>query len=154
MSGLQCSPRIAALNGYPDAPAIAAHSTSTMPSSSRLATRTRPWLSFLSVFTSIGYLWTFATTNSYSIDEQFSFVAHFSNDFYQLMAYLMTQSMKSVIKFMLKQHQMNPLLIHRCYNKRISNSFSRQWKLNLMTMKLANTGTLWSAMTYHLVQGQ
>jgi hypothetical protein len=55
-----------------------------MPSSSRLATRTRPWLSFLSVFTSIGYLWIFVSTNSYPVDEQFSFVAHVSNDFKSL----------------------------------------------------------------------
>ncbi len=84
MSGLRCSPRIAALNGYHDAPAIAADLTSTMPSSSRQATRTRPRLSFLSVITFIGSLWNFATTNSYSVDEQVSFVARFSNNFDKL----------------------------------------------------------------------
>ncbi len=80
-SGLQRSPRIAALNGPHDDPAIATYSTSTTPSSSRQTTTTKPRLSFLSVFTSVGYLWTFATTNSYPVDEQSSFVAQFSNDF-------------------------------------------------------------------------
>jgi hypothetical protein len=83
-SGLQRSPRIAAFNGPHDVPDIATYSTSPMPSSSRRTTRTMPRLSFLSVFTSVGYLWTFATTNSYAVDEQFSFVAQFSNNFDQL----------------------------------------------------------------------
>ena len=38
---------------------------------------------FLS-FPSVGYLWTFATTNYYPVIEQFSFVARFSNDFDRL----------------------------------------------------------------------
>jgi hypothetical protein len=80
-SGLQHSPRIAALNGPHDVPDIANYSISTKPSSSRQITRTRPQLSFLSVFNSVGYLWTFATTNSYPVDEQFFFVARFSNVF-------------------------------------------------------------------------
>jgi hypothetical protein len=42
MSGLQHSQRIAALNGQYDAPAIATYSTSTMPSLSRRATRSKP----------------------------------------------------------------------------------------------------------------
>jgi hypothetical protein len=46
-SGLQRSPRIAALNGPHDVPDIATYSTSTTPSLSRQTTRTRPRLSFL-----------------------------------------------------------------------------------------------------------
>jgi hypothetical protein len=39
--------------------------------------------SFLSVINSVGSLWTVATTNSQSDDEQFSFMACFSNNFDQ-----------------------------------------------------------------------
>ncbi len=44
--------------------------------------------------------------------------------------------MKSFIKFMPTQYQMNPLLIHRCYGKRISNSSLMQWRVNLKTTYL------------------
>jgi hypothetical protein len=123
MSGLQCSSITSALNSPHDVPAIATYSTSTMLSSSRQVTRTRPQLSFLSVFTSISYLLTFATTNTYPVDEQFLFVARISNNIDQLNGYLMTKSMKSVIKFMLTQQQTIPLLICRCYDKKISFFF-------------------------------
>jgi hypothetical protein len=148
-SGLQCSPRIAALNGAIDVLAIVAYSCSTMPSSSRQTMRTRPRRSFLSVFNCVGFLWTLATTNSHSDDEQFSFMAQSQTTLINQMAYLMTQSKKSVIKFMLAQYQTNPLLICKCYGKRISNNFLKQLKLNSMTAKLANTGILWSTKSYH-----
>jgi hypothetical protein len=82
--GLWRSPRLAALNQANDLPAIVAYSTSTMPLSSRQIMIQQPRLSFLSVFNSVGSLWTFATTNSHTNDDQFSFAAHFSNDFDQL----------------------------------------------------------------------
>ncbi len=51
-----------------------------MPTSSWQIARPRPQLSFLLVFNLVGSLWTFATTNSHTENETFSFVAHFSND--------------------------------------------------------------------------
>jgi hypothetical protein len=41
----------------------------------------KPKLSFLSVFKSVGALWTFAPQNSHSTNEHFSFVAQISNNF-------------------------------------------------------------------------
>jgi hypothetical protein len=78
-SGLRQSPQIAALNNNNDIPAIAAYTTSTMPTSSRQIARPRPRLSFLLVFNMVGSLWTFATTNSHTDNETFSFVTRISN---------------------------------------------------------------------------
>jgi hypothetical protein len=80
-SGLWRSPQIAALNNNNDVLAIAAYTTSIMPTSSRRIARPRPHLSFLLVFNLVGSLWTFSTTNSHTDSEMFSFVAHFSNNF-------------------------------------------------------------------------
>jgi hypothetical protein len=79
-SGLRQLPQFAALNNNNSVPAIVACTTSTMPISSRQITRPRPHHSFLLVFNLVGSLWTFATTNSHSDNEMFSFVAHFSNN--------------------------------------------------------------------------
>jgi len=84
-SGLRRSPRLAALqNSNTDAPAIAAYTSSTTPSASRLFSKPRPRLSFLSVFNSVGSLWTFATTTSHANYETYSFVARLSNDYNRL----------------------------------------------------------------------
>ncbi len=80
-SGLRQSPQLAALTNNNNVPAIAAYTTSTMPTSSRRIARPRPRLSFLLVFNLVGSLWTFTTTNSHTDNEKFSFVAHFSNNF-------------------------------------------------------------------------
>jgi hypothetical protein len=85
ISGLRRSPRLAALqNSNTDAPAIAAYTSSTTPSASRLFSKPRPRLSFLSVFNSVGSLWTFATTTSHANYETYSFVARLSNDYNRL----------------------------------------------------------------------
>jgi hypothetical protein len=52
-----------------------------MPISSRQTARPRPRISFLLVFNLFGSLWTFATTDSHTVNEMFSFVACFSNNF-------------------------------------------------------------------------
>jgi hypothetical protein len=84
-SGLRRSPRLAALqNNNTDAPAIAAYTSSTTPSASRLSFKPRPRLSFLSVFNSVGSLWTFATMTSHANYETYSFVARLSNDYNRL----------------------------------------------------------------------
>ena len=62
---------------------IAAYTTSPMQLPSRWLTPSKPKLSFLSVFNSVGALWTFAPQNHHS-NEQFSFVAQTSNDFEQI----------------------------------------------------------------------
>ena len=74
-TGLQRSPRLAALQNNNDAPAIAAYTSSTTPSLSRLFSKPRPRLLFLSVFNLVGFLWTFATTSSHANHETYSFVA-------------------------------------------------------------------------------
>jgi hypothetical protein len=74
-SGLRRSPQLAALQNNNDAPAIAAYTSSTIPSVSRLFSKPRPRLSFLSVFNSVGSLWTFATTTSHADYATYSFVA-------------------------------------------------------------------------------
>jgi hypothetical protein len=71
-SGLQQSPRILALNNNNNVLAIAANTTSTMPTSSRQIARPRQCLSFLLVFNLVGSLCTFATTNSHTDSETFS----------------------------------------------------------------------------------
>jgi hypothetical protein len=78
-SGLRQSLQIAALNNNNDIPAIVANTTSTMPTSSRQIVRPRLPLSFLLVLNLVGSLWTFATTNSHTDNETFSFLARFSN---------------------------------------------------------------------------
>ena len=84
-SGLRRSPRLAALqNNHTDAPGIAAYTSSTTPSATRLFSKPRPRLSFLSVFNSVGSLWTFATTTSHANYETYSFVAGLSNDYNRL----------------------------------------------------------------------
>jgi hypothetical protein len=86
-SGLRQSPRIAAINNGAnhDGTAIAAYTTSTTQLSSRRITRQKPKLSFLSVFNSVGALWTFAPLNSHSNNEEnFSFAARISHDFEQI----------------------------------------------------------------------
>ena len=84
-SGLRRSPRLAALqNNHTDAPGIAAYTSSTTPSATRLFSKPRPRLSFLSVFNSVGSLWTFATTTSHANYETYSFVARLSNDYNRL----------------------------------------------------------------------
>jgi hypothetical protein len=81
-SGQWQSPRIAAMinranhNGLK----IAVYTTSPMQLPSRRITPSKPKLSFLSVFNSVGALWTFAPQNHHS-NEQFSFVAQISNGF-------------------------------------------------------------------------
>jgi hypothetical protein len=84
--GLQRSTQIAALNNNNDVPAIGAYTTSTTPNSSRQIARPRPCLSFflVLVFNLVGSLWTFATTNSHTDNEMFSFVACFLNNFDRL----------------------------------------------------------------------
>jgi hypothetical protein len=75
-AGLRQSPRIAELNRVTkDGPEIAAYTSSTMQLKSRQTTRSKPKLSFLSVFNSVGALWTFATTIPHSDYEHLSFVA-------------------------------------------------------------------------------
>jgi hypothetical protein len=84
-AGLWRSPRIAELNRITqDGPAIAAYTSSTTQLKSRRTTRLKPKLSFLSVFNSVGALWTFATTNPHSDYEHLSFVAQIENDFEQI----------------------------------------------------------------------
>jgi hypothetical protein len=74
-SGLYQSPRIAALkNANSNCLAIAAYSVSTMQLPSRHM-RPKPELSFLSVFNLVGSFWTFATGDTHSQNEQFSYVA-------------------------------------------------------------------------------
>jgi hypothetical protein len=51
---------------------------------SQWTTRSKPKLSFLSVFNSVGALRTFATTNPHSDYEHLSFVARTANDFEQI----------------------------------------------------------------------
>ncbi len=83
-SGLQRSPRLAALQLNLDSPSIATYTSSTIPSSSRLISKPRPRLSFLSVFNLIGSLWTFATMGSHIDDNTLSFVARLLNDYDRL----------------------------------------------------------------------
>ena len=83
-TGLRQSPRLAALQHNNDAPEIAAYTSSATPSVSRLFSKPRPRLSFLSVFNLVGSLWTFATTTSHADHETYSFVARLSNDFDRL----------------------------------------------------------------------
>ena len=84
-SGLRRSPRLAALqNNHTDAPGIAAYTSSTTPSATRLFSKPRPRLSFLSVFNSVRSLWTFATTTSHANYETYSFVARLSNNYNRL----------------------------------------------------------------------
>ncbi len=83
-TGLRRSPRLAALQNNNDAPAIVAYTSSTTSSLSRLFSKPRPRLSFLSVFNLVGSLWTFATTSSHADHETFSFVAQLSNNYDQL----------------------------------------------------------------------
>jgi hypothetical protein len=80
-SGLQQSPRLAALQNNNNAPAIAAYTTSTLPISSQFFTKPRPQHLFLLVFNLVGSLWTFATTSSHMDNETFSFLACFLNDY-------------------------------------------------------------------------
>jgi hypothetical protein len=74
-SGLRRSPRLAALQNNNDAPEIAAYTSSTTPSFSRLFSKPRPRLSYFLVFNLVGSLWTFATTTSHADHETYSFVA-------------------------------------------------------------------------------
>ncbi len=80
-SGLRRLPRLAALRDNNNVPAIVAYTSSTTPSFSRLFTKPRPRLLFISVFNLVGSLWTFATTSSHIDNETFFFVASFSNDY-------------------------------------------------------------------------
>ncbi len=80
-SGLRQSLRLAALQHNNNALAIAAYTTSTIPILSRLFTKPRPRLLFLSVFNLVGSLWTFATTSSHMVNETFSSAACFSNNY-------------------------------------------------------------------------
>ncbi len=83
-SGLRQSPRIAGINNGANhnGPEIAAYTSSTTQQSSRWITQQKPKLSFLSVFNSVGALWTFAPQNSHSNnEEQYSFAARISHDF-------------------------------------------------------------------------
>ncbi len=83
-SGLRRSSRIAAINNGAnhDGPAIAAYTVSTTQLPSQQITRSKPKLSFFSVFNSVGALWTFAPQNSHSNNEvHFSFAAQISHDF-------------------------------------------------------------------------
>ncbi len=84
-AGLRRSPRIAVLNGVTqDGPAITAYTSSTTQLKSWRITRSKPKLSFLSVFNSVGALWTFATMNPHSDYEHLSFAAQIANDFEQI----------------------------------------------------------------------
>ncbi len=74
-SGLRRSPRLAALQNNNDAPEIAAYTSSTTPSFSRLFSKPRPRLSYFLVFNLVGSLWTFATTTSHAYHETYSFAA-------------------------------------------------------------------------------
>ncbi len=84
-SGQQQSPRIAAMinranhNGLE----IVAYTTSPMQLPLRRITPSKPKLSFLFVFNSVGALWTFAPQSHHS-NEQLSFVAQISNNFEQI----------------------------------------------------------------------
>ena len=84
MTGLQRLPRLAVLQNNNDAPAIAAYTSSTTPSLSRLFSKPRPRLLFLSVFNLVGSLWTFTTTSSHAARETFSFVVQLLNNYDQL----------------------------------------------------------------------
>ncbi len=78
MSGLRCSPRIAALpNANSGGPDIVAYSVSTKQSRQM---RPKPQLSFLSVFNLVGSFWTFATRDTHSEKEQFFYVAQILHD--------------------------------------------------------------------------
>jgi hypothetical protein len=77
-SGLRWLARLAVLQNNNDAPAIAAYISSSV---SRLFSKPRPRLLFLSVFNSVGSLWTFATTTSHVDHETYSFVARLSNNY-------------------------------------------------------------------------
>jgi len=85
-SGLLQSPRIASLDGVTqNDPAISAYTSSTPQLKTRRNTRSKPKLSFLSVFNSVGARWNFATIlNPHSEYEHFSFVARTANDFEQI----------------------------------------------------------------------
>ncbi len=83
-SGLRRSPRLAALQNNNDAPEIAAYTSSTTLSFSRLFSKPRPRLLYFSVFYLVGSLRTFATTTSHADHETYSFVARLSNDFDRL----------------------------------------------------------------------
>jgi hypothetical protein len=84
-SGLQQSPRIAIINKVNHgSPAIVAYTLSTMQLNSQRIIQPKPKLSFLSVFNSVGALWTFAPQNLHSTNEHLSFVAQISNDFEQI----------------------------------------------------------------------
>jgi hypothetical protein len=84
-AGLRRSPRISELNGVTqDGPAIVAYTCSTTQLKSQWTTRSKPKLSFLSIFNSVGALWTFGTTNPHSDCEHLSFVAQIANDFEQI----------------------------------------------------------------------
>jgi hypothetical protein len=79
MSGLHHSPRIAAelTNANSTGPDIVAYTISTKQSKQM---RPKPQLSFLSVFNSVGSFWTFATRDTHSKKEQFSYVAQILHD--------------------------------------------------------------------------
>jgi hypothetical protein len=110
--------------------------------------------SFLSNFTSVGYLWTFATTNTYPVDEQFSFVACFSNDFDQLNG-LFDDTMNEICHQIHAYTTLNKSFTYlHMLRQEDFKHFFQAMKLNSTTMKLANTGTLWNTKTYCLAQGQ
>jgi hypothetical protein len=84
-SGLRGSPRITALNDTTqDGPAIVAYTSSTTQPYSQRIVRPKPKLFFLSVFTSVGAQWNFATSIPHSDNEHLSFVAQIANEFEQI----------------------------------------------------------------------
>ncbi len=79
------SPRITALNETTQyGPAIVAYTSSPTQPQSRPITRPKPKLSFLSVLTSGGAQWNFATSIPHSDKERFPFVAQIADDFEQI----------------------------------------------------------------------
>ncbi len=59
------------------------------------------------------------------------------------MVYLTTSSMISVTRFMhLLQMTMNATHILKCFDRTITSNFSKQWRLNLMIMRLVIIGHL------------
>ncbi len=152
-SGLPKSLWITSLNGFiQDSPAIVAYTSFTTQLQSWWIIQPKPKLSFLSAFNLAGVLWTFAPRNPHSTNEHLSFVAWMSNDSEQINGFLMIQSMIFVISLWHSQLQMSLSLTQKMLHKSNNNQFSRQWKLNLMIMKVESTGQSCCTKTYLLDQ--
>jgi hypothetical protein len=151
-SGLQQSPRLAALQHNNDALAIVTYTTSTIPISSRLFTKPRPRLLFLLVFNLVGSLWTFATTSSHMDNETFSFVDSFLNDYDHLNGFL-DDTINDICHQVHASATSNEAFRYsQMLREEDHKHFLKQWKLNLPTTNFATIGLSWNARTYLLEQ--